>query len=430
MKKRLSLLLLVCLLLPLGLWACTENSPETPPNGADVGADGETNPDTGDDTNTEKKVEVETLTIAGEDISKFTIEYVPSYTDEFVEDFGDYLVDDYDHNYETAYELKTLISKTCGVTLPVVAKDASETECKIIIGASAEGFADNEYAVRLEGKTLVITGGSDGAVYHAFGAIKDAFSKTTVADVVWNEGELFKGEAKMKRIACIGDSLTEGSIGGHVTPELAYPAALQRLLWKEYNVYNYGLGGTTMIGSSTNPYMSSKQYSDCLSSGMTYDVILVMLGTNDPKAALTAWQAAHPGETLQPDEVEAATWTAAYEEEFLECAETLFASLKEKSPNARFAFMNCPVKFTPDAYGNAYMLPLQKEAARMLKGEGFDVTHYDMRAYTTEVLTQENFPKDGLHPNYEGYSKIAEGVLDLVYHLTDGDENKYIISLD
>ena len=63
---------------------------------------------------------------------------------------------------------------------------------------------------------------------------------------------------------------------------------------------------------------------------------------------------------------------------------------------------------------------------------GYDITHYDMRAYTTEVLTSANF-RDGLHPDYAGYVKIAEGALDLVYHLVDGDDNdavKYLIALD
>lgn len=386
MKKRFSLFLITCLLLPLGLFSCNRGKPVDP----------------------------ETLAIAGEDISKFTIVYAPSYSAEFLEEFEEFLGDDYEHNLKTANKLQKLIQDTFGVTLPVAKAGETDAEYEILVGKSDDGFKDNEYAVRVEGKKLIVTGGSDGAVYHALDAFKKAFAETTVADMAWEDGFLLTGDAEMKRVACIGDSLTEGSIGGHVTPELAYPAALQRFLWQDYNVYNYGLGGTSMINSSTNPYMSSKQYADCLASGMTYDVILVMLGTNDSK-------------------VIGDTWTDAANDEFMSCAKTLFASLKEKSPSARFAYMNCPVKFTEAGYANEYMLPVQKEAAKMLASEGYDITHYDMRAYTTEVLTKENFPKDGLHPNYEGYYKIAEGALDLVYHLVDGDENdavKYLISLD
>ena len=60
---------------------------------------------------------------------------------------------------------------------------------------------------------------------------------------------------------------------------------------------------------------------------------------------------------------------------------------------------------------------------------GIDVTHYDMRAYTTAVLTSDNF-RDGLHPDYAGYAKIAEGTEALVAHLLYGDENEYIIPLN
>jgi lysophospholipase L1-like esterase len=326
--------------------------------------------------------------------------YYPSLLQEF-------LGDEYEHNLETANELVALLSDTLSVTLPVVAQGDSTAKHEIVIGATA-GYEDVAYNVSVAEGNLIITGGSDGAVYHAIDAIRTAFSTTTVAEVAWGEDFALSGKAPIRRIACIGDSLTEGSIGGHVTPELAHPAALGRLLWQDYVVYNYGLGGTTMMNVSKSPYQSSQQYADCLSSGLSYDLILVMLGTNDSKVIGDAWT----------DEANEAYMTAC---------EELFAALAERSPEARFAFMNCPVKFTPAGYGNAYMIPVQAEAAEMLKDAGYDITHYDMRAYTTAVLTEANF-RDGLHPDYAGYALIAEGVLDLVYHLTDGDENEYVIS--
>ena len=358
----------------------------------------------GDDT-----VKAETLTIAGTDISAYTIVYAPAYAEEFLAEFEEFLGEDYEHNKETAEELAALLSDTLGVTLPVVAQGDGTVEHEILVGASA-GNEDVAYSVSVAEGSLIVTGGSDGAVYHAVDAIKNALENAPSKDLVWDEGEILSGKAPMRRIACIGDSLTEGSIGGHVTPELAYPAALQRMLWQDYVVYNYGLGGTTMMNSSTNPYQSSGQYADCLADPVPYDLILVMLGTNDSKVV--------------GDE-----WTDEADEEYMECCEALFASLKTKSPNARFAFMNCPVKFTTAGYGNAYMIPVQKKAAEMLVDAGYDITHYDMRAYTTEVLTSENF-RDGLHPDYAGYVLIAEGVLELVYHLTDGDDNGYIIPLE
>ncbi len=370
----------------------------------------------GNQTGGDTTVKAETLTVAGADISEYTIVYAPSYSEEFLSEFEEFLGDYYEHNLETANELAELLSEALGVTLPVVADGTAETAREILIGATnraasaVDGLADTGYAVKVVGEKLVVAGGSDGAVYHAVDAIADALAKSPSKDAVWNEGEILSGNAPLRRIACIGDSLTEGSIGGHVTPELAYPAALGRLLWQNYVVYNYGLGGTTMIGTSASPYQSSKQYADCLESGLTYDLILVMLGTNDSKVIGDAW-------------------TEEANEEYMASCEALFAALAERSPDARFAMMNCPVKFTTAGYGNAYMLPVQKEAATLMKEAGYDVTLYDMRAYTTEVLTSDNF-RDGLHPDYAGYALIADGVLELVYHLTDGDENGYLIALD
>lgn len=390
--KRIVSMLLACLMVLLCLAGCKPN----PEEGG--------NTDGGNTT-----VKLESVSIAGVDISQFTIVYAPAYSEEFLAEFEEFLGDEYEHNLETGEELAALLSDALGVTLPIVAQGDSVAEHKILIGASA-GYEDMAYSVSVKEGSLVITGGSDGAVYHAVSAIKNALENAPSKDAVWNEGEILSGKAPMRRIACIGDSLTEGSIGGHVTPELAYPAVLQRLLWQDYIVYNYGLGGTTMSNTSANPYQSSPQYAECLADPRPYDLILVMLGTNDSKVI--------------GDE-----WTEEANDEYMASCEALFAALKEKSPNARFAFMNCPVKFTPAGYGNAYMIPVQKEAAEMLKDAGYDITHYDMRAYTTEVLTQANF-SDGLHPDYAGYIKIAEGVLDLVFHLTDGDENGYLIPLE
>jgi phosphopentomutase len=77
--------------------------------------------------------------------------------------------------------------------------------------------------------------------------------------------------------------------------------------------------------------------------------------------------------------------------------------------------------------------PTEDTMLDSLKAEGFDVIHYDMRAYTTETLVKEDYATDGLHPVYSGYAKIADAMRDLVKYLegdTESDASKYIISLD
>lgn len=420
MKKIISLFL-ACLMLLLTLAGC---SAPTTGDQTDGG-----NTDGGNTT-----VKAESVSIAGVDISQFTIVYAPVYTEEFLAEFEEFLGDEYEHNLETANELKGLLSEALGVTLPVLAQAESTAEHEILIGAS-EGHEDIAYSVSVKEGDLILTGGSDGAVYYAVNAIRKALANAPAKELAWGEGAILSGTAPMKRIACVGDSLTEGSIGGHVTPELAYPAALGRLLWQDYVVYNYGLGGTTMMNMSKSPYQSSAQYADCLGSGKTYDIIFVMLGTNDANFAVEEWKQANGYAPATPwgdilatkNDAWEEAWTDELNASYMESCEELFAELAAKNPEARFAFMNCPIKFTKAGYGHADMLTVQAEAVAMLKAAGYDVTFYDMRAYTTEVLTSDNF-RDGLHPNYAGYALIAEGVLDLLYHLTDGDENEYVLN--
>lgn len=434
--KKIIALFLACLLLLGTLSGCTDTPPAgtgggNGDGGGSVGENENQNPSGGNET-----VKAETLTVAGANISAYTIVYAPAYSAEFVGEFEEFLGEEYEHNLTVATELAELLSETLGITLAVKADSEAETAREILIGATnraasaaVTASADDAYTLSVVGEKLVLAGGSDGAVYHALDAIETALTKATAKDLAWNAGEILSGKAPLRRIACLGDSITEGSIGGHVTPELAYPAALQRLFWQDAIVYNYGLGGTTMMRTSKNPYMSSQQYADCLANPEKYDLILIMLGTNDAKVAFDALTAANNG--VKPDTAEerASAWTSELDAEYRASLASMMAALKAHSPEARFAFMNCPVKYTPDGYGDVYMHEVQENAVTEIYADGYDITLYDMYAYTCETLTQDNF-RDGLHPNYAGYAVIAEGVLELVYHLLDGDENEYVIPLD
>jgi len=55
------------------------------------------------------------------------------------------------------------------------------------------------------------------------------------------------------KIACVGDSITEGS--GLTSPATqSYPARLQRLLGTNYNVRNFGVSGRTLLKQGDFPY--------------------------------------------------------------------------------------------------------------------------------------------------------------------------------
>ena len=80
------------------------------------------------------------------------------------------------------------------------------------------------------------------------------------------------------RIACVGDSITEGWMSSNPA-EKAYPAILQSLLGDKYEVKNYGQGGTCLLRNSDQSYRECWGYRDSIADKP--DVVLLMLGTND-----------------------------------------------------------------------------------------------------------------------------------------------------
>lgn len=81
------------------------------------------------------------------------------------------------------------------------------------------------------------------------------------------------------RIGCIGDSITAGvhSTGGIHT----YPGQLGILLGEKYSVTNLGACGSTMLKAANSPYWKRPQYHALTAA--KWDIIIIMLGTNDAK---------------------------------------------------------------------------------------------------------------------------------------------------
>ena len=82
------------------------------------------------------------------------------------------------------------------------------------------------------------------------------------------------------KVACVGDSITYGhGVSGWARNN--YPATLQKLLGKEYNVRNFGHSGRTASENGDKPYTESKQFK--LSLEYDADILVIMLGSNDTK---------------------------------------------------------------------------------------------------------------------------------------------------
>ncbi|XHH08926.1 MAG: GDSL-type esterase/lipase family protein [Candidatus Bathyarchaeia archaeon] len=83
-----------------------------------------------------------------------------------------------------------------------------------------------------------------------------------------NEGEI--------RVACVGDSITEGS---------NYVADLSKQLGGNYSVGNFGVGLASVSLATTKPYMNQPVFSQA--KDFEPDKVVIMLGTND---AITWYQ--------------------------------------------------------------------------------------------------------------------------------------------
>ena len=93
------------------------------------------------------------------------------------------------------------------------------------------------------------------------------------------------------RVACVGDSITAGYLASNSS--MAYPQRLQALLDDRfpgaYSVSNFGAGGATAQKNTSNPYWKRKQYSQFING--TWDIVIIMLGTNDAHEEPSDWPA-------------------------------------------------------------------------------------------------------------------------------------------
>jgi alpha-L-fucosidase 2 len=85
---------------------------------------------------------------------------------------------------------------------------------------------------------------------------------------------------KEVKIACVGDSITEG-YGLACQSKTGYPVVLDSLLGNGYQVQNCGRSATNMQRKADFPYWVCKEFSNVFS--YQPDIIVIKLGTNDTK---------------------------------------------------------------------------------------------------------------------------------------------------
>jgi acyl-CoA thioesterase-1 len=185
--------------------------------------------------------------------------------------------------------------------------------------------------------------------------------------------------SKKINIACIGDSITEGSF--NTAPEVnSYPSQLQRLLGSDYEVANFGISSATLLSNGNFPYIKQSVYGKALA--FNPDIILIKLGTNDTK----------------PE-----NWV--YKNEFVKDYTSLIYSFQTLSTRPRIILITPAMIFRNDTDNRnrvltQEMLPFLKEVAVTNGCEYLDL-------FTPSKSLGNYFP-DGVHPDISGTKLLVE----------------------
>jgi len=178
------------------------------------------------------------------------------------------------------------------------------------------------------------------------------------------------------KVACIGNSITEGGAGNYFN---SWPIQLRDLLGSGYYTENLGVSGTTMSKSGDSPWWNQPQYNYTFS--FNPDIILIKLGTNDSKSG-----------NWKPDK-----YKAAYEEMIDE-----FRAM----PSNPVIYMVTPAK----AYSSAYNINVNTIVMKIipiLHQIAFEKGVHLIDMYNATSYMSANFP-DGIHPNSAGAKVIAQ----------------------
>ncbi|MEN8908200.1 MAG: cellulose binding domain-containing protein [Clostridiales bacterium] len=227
--------------------------------------------------------------------------------------------------------------------------------------------------------TTVVTSTSTPAVSTPIETTTPIVTASTVTSTV-------ESSPTYSKVACIGDSITQGWGNNFTTP---YPKALQNLLGSDYTVKNYGVSGTTMLKKGNSPYWNTSQYKD--SSNWLPDIVIIMLGSNDAKSY--NWQ---------------------YKSEFLANSIEMINHYKDLASHPIVYVATSPTVYngTTGNYGitnqivTGEVVPLTKQASKETECVLIDVN-------TATQGMPQNFP-DYVHPNDDGYLIIAKTVLNII----------------
>lgn len=317
----------------------------------------------------------------------------------------------YDNNEKIAQKFKTVaeelvsyVKQTFDITLEMKPDTYTDhAENAIFIGGgycdtNRNDFDHGEYKILIKGTKVLLSSsyanGSHAALEELIKMIESS------EDGMFNDQE-FTGEKHIIRVACVGDSITQG-INSADPQTMTYPAYIQQMLGLDYYVGNYGLSGYSICKIDEYSYFKHETYQNA--KDFKPDVVLFALGTND----------ANPDPYYKSKD-----WTDPANnrvEVFKQSTNELLDSFIEVNPDVQI-FMILPAslfKVGNDSWKAEpwtanivkYSHPLLKEIAEARNLPIVDL--FDWSIEHKEVFT------DGLHPKNETYKTFAQYIYDCI----------------
>ncbi len=178
------------------------------------------------------------------------------------------------------------------------------------------------------------------------------------------------------RVACVGDSLTEGS---------NYPEYLWMLLGEQYRVGNFGVNGSTVSLHSGKPYMNQSVFAQA--KDFEPNTVVIMLGTNDA--------APYNQETI-----------ASFEEDYI----ALVREFQKLENSPQIWLVKPPPVFDNGTGISSEFFAKNIIPAIQAVADKLNLQVIDM--YEPLSAHPEYFSFDGVHPTEEGSQAIAQIVHD------------------
>ena len=189
---------------------------------------------------------------------------------------------------------------------------------------------------------------------------------------------------KAIRVACIGNSITDGS-GIFMRDLFGYPAQLQQKLGSKYYVKNFGVGARTMLNHGDYPYMKEQAWRDAL--GFQPDIAIIKLGTNDSKPK---------------------NWK--FGQEFRHDMQQMIDSLKAL-PSHPQIYLATPIPACSEL-GTILDPVIDKDICPIIKELATENKCHLIDLHTLYKPTEGILQKDGIHPTIKGAGYLADFILE------------------